>query len=297
MTVLQISGLTKKYGKITALKSLDLKIEQGNVYGLLGPNGSGKTTTLGIILGILKQDDGSFSWFGDKYGHQYRLKIGAILETPNFYPYLNADENLEIIRHIKNDQNADFTELLTMVNLVDRRKSNFSTYSLGMKQRLAIAATLIGEPEVLIFDEPTNGLDPQGIAEVREILKKIANTGKTVIMASHILDEVEKICSHVAIIKKGQLLATGPVGSIINSDITVELASNDMHLLKSFLAGIPMVKSLHMLDKFIEITVDQNEDFAVLNKLAFDNGIILTHFVGRKKRLETEFLEITSKSN
>ena len=211
MTVLQISGLTKKYGKITALKSLDLKIEQGNVYGLLGPNGSGKTTTLGIILGILKQDDGSFSWFGDKYGDQYRLKIGAILETPNFYPYLNADENLEIIRHIKNDQNADFTELLTMVNLVDRRKSNFSTYSLGMKQRLAIAATLIGEPEVLIFDEPTNGLDPQGIAEVREILKKIANTGKTVIMASHILDEVEKICSHVAIIKKGQLLATGPV--------------------------------------------------------------------------------------
>lgn len=297
MTVLQISGLTKKYGKITALKSLDLKIEQGNVYGLLGPNGSGKTTTLGIILGILKQDDGSFSWFGDEYGDQYRLKIGAILETPNFYPYLNADENLEIIRHIKNDQNADFTELLTMVNLVDRRKSNFSTYSLGMKQRLAIAATLIGEPEVLIFDEPTNGLDPQGIAEVREILKKIANTGKTVIMASHILDEVEKICSHVAIIKKGQLLATGPVGSIINSDITVELASNDMHLLKSFLAGIPMVKSLHMLDKFIEITVDQNEDFAVLNKLAFDNGIILTHFVGRKKRLETEFLEITSKSN
>lgn len=297
MTVLQISGLTKKYSKITALKSLDLKIEQGNVYGLLGPNGSGKTTTLGIILGILKQDDGSFSWFGDKYGDQYRLKIGAILETPNFYPYLNADENLEIIRHIKNDQNADFTKLLTMVNLVDRRKSNFSTYSLGMKQRLAIAATLIGEPEVLIFDEPTNGLDPQGIAEVREILKKIANTGKTVIMASHILDEVEKICSHVAIIKKGQLLATGPVGSIINSDITVELASNDMHLLKSFLAGIPMVKSLHMLDKFIEITVDQNEDFAVLNKLAFDNGIILTHFVGRKKRLETEFLEITSKSN
>ena len=294
---MQISGLTKKYGKITALKSLDLKIEQGNVYGLLGPNGSGKTTTLGIILGILKQDDGSFSWFGDKYGDQYRLKIGAILETPNFYPYLNADENLEIIRHIKNDQNADFTELLTMVNLVDRRKSNFSTYSLGMKQRLAIAATLIGEPEVLIFDEPTNGLDPQGIAEVREILKKIANTGKTVIMASHILDEVEKICSHVAIIKKGQLLATGPVGSIINSDITVELASNDMHLLKGFLAGIPMVKSLHMLDKFIEITVDQNEDFAVLNKLAFDNGIILTHFVGRKKRLETEFLEITSKSN
>jgi ABC-2 type transport system ATP-binding protein len=296
MPVLTINHLSKSYGRVKALNDLNITIEAGNIYGLLGPNGSGKTTTLGIILGILKQDSGDFEWFDGVYGEKHRLKIGAILETPNFYPYLNADENLEIIRHIKNDNNANFDELLTLVNLKERRKSKFSTFSLGMKQRLAIAATLIGNPEVLIFDEPTNGLDPQGIAEVREILQKIARSGKTVIMASHILDEVEKICTHVAIIKKGFLLATGPVGSIINSDITVELAANDMTKLKTFLADLPFVKRLDLNGKIIEILIDKDEDHSVINQMAFDQGLLLTHFVARKKRLETEFLEITSKA-
>lgn len=296
MSVLKIEGLTKRYGKITALNNLNLTIEPGHVYGLLGPNGSGKTTTLGIILGILKQDEGEFEWFNGQYGQYHRLRIGAILETPNFYPYLNADENLEIIRHIKKDANHNFDKLLSLVDLKERRKSKFSTYSLGMKQRLAIAGTLIGQPDVLIFDEPTNGLDPQGIAEVRTILKKIADSGKTVIMASHILDEVEKICSHVAIIKKGNLLATGPIGSIINSDITVELAATDMAQLKTFLADLNMVKSLKITDKLIEITVNQDIDVSYINRLAFDHGILLSHIAGRKKRLETEFLEITSKA-
>lgn len=296
MPVLTINHLSKSYGRVKALNDLNITIEAGNIYGLLGPNGSGKTTTLGIILGILKQDSGDFEWFDGVYGEKHRLKIGAILETPNFYPYLNADENLEIIRHIKNDNNVNFDELLTLVNLKERRKSKFSTFSLGMKQRLAIAATLIGNPEVLIFDEPTNGLDPQGIAEVREILQKIARSGKTVIMASHILDEVEKICTHVAIIKKGFLLATGPVGSIINSDITVELAANDMNKLKTFLADLPFVKRLDLNGKIIEILIDKDEDHSVINQMAFDQGLLLTHFVARKKRLETEFLEITSKA-
>lgn len=296
MPVLTINHLSKSYGRVKALNDLNITIEAGNIYGLLGPNGSGKTTTLGIILGILKQDSGDFEWFDGVYGEKHRLKIGAILETPNFYPYLNADENLEIIRHIKNDNKANFDELLTLVNLKERRKSKFSTFSLGMKQRLAIAATLIGNPEVLIFDEPTNGLDPQGIAEVREILQKIARSGKTVIMASHILDEVEKICTHVAIIKKGFLLATGPVGSIINSDITVELAANDMTKLKTFLADLPFVKRLDLNGKIIEILIDKDEDHSVINQMAFDQGLLLTHFVARKKRLETEFLEITSKA-
>ncbi len=296
MTVLRIKGLTKMYGRITALKDLNLNIEAGNVYGLLGPNGSGKTTTLGIILGILQQDEGSFEWFDGQYGEKHRMKIGSILETPNFYPYLNADENLEIVRLIKKDKNSDFSELLDLVNLKERRKSKFSTYSLGMKQRLAIAATLIGDPEVLIFDEPTNGLDPQGIAEVREILKKIADRGKTVIMASHILDEVEKICSHVAIIKKGQLLATGPVGSIINNDITVELSANDMDALKAFVGSLPFVKRMTINGRIIEIGIDQHADHSIINQLAFEQGILLTHFVARKKKLETEFLEITSRA-
>jgi len=295
MAVLSIRGLTKRYGKIVAIDNLNLTIEKGTVYGLLGPNGSGKTTTLGIILGILTQNSGEFEWFDGQYGVDHRLKIGAILETPNFYPYMNADENLEIIRHIKKDPNKNFDELLSLVNLLDRRKSKFSTYSLGMKQRLAIAATLIGEPEVLIFDEPTNGLDPQGIAEVRDILKKVADTGKTVIMASHLLDEVEKICSHVAIIKNGHLLASGPIGSIINSDITVELASSNLQELKSFLGTLSIVKRLHVTDKWIEIGIDESIDHSIINKLAFEQGINLTHIVARKKKLETEFLEITSK--
>jgi ABC-type multidrug transport system ATPase subunit len=295
MSVLNISGLSKNYGKIKALQGLNLTVEPGQVLGLLGPNGSGKTTTLGIILGIIKQDSGSFEWFDGQYGELHRHKIGAILETPNFYPYLNADENLEIIRQIKKDDNKDFDELLTLVNLKDRRKSKFSSYSLGMKQRLAIAATLIGDPEVVIFDEPTNGLDPQGIAEVRSILQRIADTGKTVIMASHILDEVEKICSHVAIIKNGNLLAHGPVGAIINNDITVELAAADMAALDQFLAKLDFIKSKFVNGKIIEIGVDANTEHSIINKLAFENGLTLSHFAARKKRLETEFLEITSK--
>ena len=294
MNVLEIRSLTKKYGRLTALDNLSLDIEAGNIYGLLGPNGSGKTTTLGIVLGILKQQSGEFVWFDNKYGENYRKHIGAILETPNFYPYLNADQNLEIVRHIKNAESQSFDDLLELVDLNQRRHSKFYTYSLGMKQRLAIAATLIGDPDVLIFDEPTNGLDPQGIAEVRNILRKIAGMGKTVLLASHILDEVEKICSHVAIIKKGKLLATGPVGSIINSDITVELAATDMEALRRFISELPFVKTISLTEKMIEISIDQHQDHSIINQMAFERQILLTHFVARKKKLEKEFLEITS---
>ena len=295
MKILEIEGLSKKYGRITALDDLTLRMEAGNIYGLLGPNGSGKTTTLGIVLGILKADSGTFSWFENKYGENHRYRIGAILETPNFYPYLNADQNLGVVQHIKKTNHQNFDELLELTGLKERRKSAFSTYSLGMKQRLAIAATLIGDPEVLIFDEPTNGLDPQGIAEVRSILLKIAGMGKTVLMASHILDEVEKICSHVAILQKGKLLATGPVGAIISNDITVELASTDMDVLSGFVKNLDFVKAFNRKDKWIEITIDQHIDHTIINKLAFDKQIVLSHFVARKRKLETEFLEITSR--
>jgi len=295
-TTLEIKGLTKKYGPITALNNLNLKIESGNIYGLLGPNGSGKTTTLGIILGILRQDGGEFTWFDGKYGDKYRMPIGAILETPNFYPYLDADDNLEIIADIKKVKDPDVTALLELVNLEHRRKSKFRTYSLGMKQRLAIAATLIGDPEVVIFDEPTNGLDPEGIAEVRNILLKVADTGKTVIMASHILDEVEKICTHVAILKNGQLLATGPVGSILNDDITIEVASDDMEGLERWLRQVPWINAVTAVRNIFECSADNTRTGAELNRLAFSEGIQVSHLVTRKRRLEEEFLEITGQS-
>ena len=293
MSVLTIKNLSKSYGKIQALQDLSLEINEGEVYGILGPNGSGKTTTLGVILGILSADSGSYTWFDGKYGSGHRKRIGAILETPNFYPYKTAEDNLSIISHIKGVKTDNYDELLELVNLAHRKKSAFRTYSLGMKQRLAIAATMIGDPDVIIFDEPTNGLDPQGIAEVRQTLTKIAASGKTVIMASHILDEVEKICSHVAIIKNGNLLATGSVGSILSDDITVELQSEDLASLHSFVQTVPWITKSKQVDGRIEALMENTHSVAEINKLAFDKGVVLTHLVARKQRLEEEFLEIT----
>ncbi len=293
MAVLEVVNLSKSYGRIKALDQLNLTIEAGNLYGILGPNGSGKTTTLGVILDILKPDSGSYTWFDNQYGDKARIKIGSILETPNFYPYMNAKQNLEIVRQIKQVDEVNFDELLELVNLAHRKRSRFRTYSLGMKQRLAIAATLIGEPEVLIFDEPTNGLDPQGIAEVRSILTRIAGMGKSVIMASHILDEVEKICSHVAIIKKGRLLATGPVGAILSSDITVEVAADDMERLQILLESKSFVNKITKEKKWLECLVDQEVNVSEFSSMLFREGVTPTHLVARKRRLEEEFLEIT----
>ena len=294
MQVLHIDNLSKHYGPVKALNKLNMTVNSGEVMGILGPNGSGKTTTLGIILGILGADEGQFTWFDNKYDGKHRLKIGAILETPNFLPYLNADENLDIVRQIKGIEKQSFDDLLGLVKLKGRRKSPFRTYSLGMKQRLAIAATLIGDPEVVIFDEPTNGLDPEGIAEVRNTLHKIAERGKTVIMASHILDEVEKICSHVTIIKRGKLLASGPVGAILSSDITIELGSSDINQLHSFLTNLGVLQNIDRKGDVLECNAPEDYDIGQLNAKAFEQGIQLTHLVARKRRLEEEFLEITN---
>jgi len=297
MEVLNIDNVSKAYGKILALDKLNLTVEKGQVLGLLGPNGSGKTTTLGIILGILQATSGSYKWFENKYGVKHRLRIGSILETPNFYPYLDADENLEIVRQIKKVESKNFDEVLELVKLSGRRNSKFQTYSLGMKQRLAIAATLIGNPEVVIFDEPTNGLDPEGISEVRNTLAKIAAQGKTVIMASHILAEVERICSHVAIIKKGKLLAHGNVGSILSNDITIEIGASNQQALIDFLNNYPKIKGLDIKNSIIECMAEEDIDVAEMNMAAMRSGISLTHLYAKKRSLEQEFLEITSNSN
>lgn len=295
MSVLSITNLTKKYGSITAVNKLSLSIEPGNIYGILGPNGSGKTTTLGMILGIIHPNSGSYEWFDGKLKkHHARQKIGTLLETPNFYPYMNALQNLKIVAHIKKVKNPPYQELLELVNLYERRLSPFKTFSLGMKQRLAIAGALIGDPEILIFDEPTNGLDPQGIAEVRHTIRKIGNQGKTIIMASHILDEVEKICSHVAIIKQGNLLATGTVGSIISNDKTIEIAAQDMTALYHLLSGYKGINQIDTEDDLLRLSVEQSVSPAELNALAFQNNITLSYLIEKQKSLEEEFLEITA---
>ncbi len=292
--ILEIRNLTKKYRSITAVNGLSLDVHKGSVYGILGPNGSGKTTTLGMVTGIIMPNDGSFQWFEGQYApHEARQRIGTLLETPNFYPYMNAVKNLEIVAHIKKVKNPRIDELLELVNLSERKKSAFKTYSLGMKQRLAIAGAMVGDPEVLIFDEPTNGLDPQGIAEVREVIKEIASMDKTILMASHILDEVEKTCSHVAIIKKGQLLAQGTVGAIISDDATLEVAAEDMFALENAIKAIETIRRVEISDKCLTLSIPKDFNAGEINRLAFQKGIVLTHLVKRQRSLEAEFLEIT----
>lgn len=297
MSVLTIQGLTKRYGKITAVDGLDLEVEKGMSFGILGPNGSGKTTTVGIILGIIHANAGAFKWFEGRYGNKYRHHIGALLETPNFYPYLNAVDNLRLIAHIRGIKEPRIDYLLELVNLHRRRTSRFRTFSLGMKQRLAIAATMVGDPELLIFDEPTNGLDPQGIAEVRETLLEIAGMGKTIIMASHILDEVEKVCSHVAIMKEGRLLASGTVGAIISDDILVEVGAEDLPALRAAMERFPAVRRIEEGEGVLILYLSEETSPAALNRLAFEQGLALSHLRVARKSLESEFLEITGRKD
>ncbi|MDH3244456.1 MAG: ATP-binding cassette domain-containing protein [Saprospiraceae bacterium] len=292
MNVLTIDHISKHYGSLRALDDLSLDIRKGDIHGILGPNGSGKTTTLGIVLGIIKSTSGTYSWFGGMSPQKARRRVGALLETPNFYPYLNADDNLAIIRHIKQSSETNFDHILELVQLKDRRKSKFNTYSLGMKQRLAIAAALVGDPEVLILDEPTNGLDPEGIADVRNTIRAIGESGKTIVMASHILAEVEKVCTHVSILKQGKILAEGPVGAILSDEICIEVAAKDMGNLGNALSQIEGVIRIDQKDGLFEIMVAHSIDPADLNHRLVTMGIYVTHLAIKRSRLEDEFLEV-----
>lgn len=291
--VLITQKLSKNFGKLTAVDQLDLEIPKGSVYGILGPNGSGKTTTLGMITGILRPSSGSFEWFGDPRRH-FQKKLGAILETPNFYDKLNALENLKIIQHIKKNYRDDLGELLEKVELYERRKSNFASYSLGMKQRLAIAAALIGQPEVIIFDEPTNGLDPQGIADIRQLISDIAATGITVIMASHMLVEVEKLCSHVAILKGGRLLYAGPVDQIRGKDRVVILAAEDNQKLADALRSKGLVEEIRAHEKGLLVHLSGDISLSDLNHQLVMDGHAIYRLQEQSFDLESHFIKTIS---
>jgi ABC-type multidrug transport system ATPase subunit len=295
MPVLTVRNLAKNYGSLAALDGLSLSVEQGQVFGLLGPNGSGKTTLLAILLEVIHPSGGSFTWFDGGEGEKVRRRIGALLETPNFYPYLNADQNLSLVASIKRRPSPPIDELLDLVQLRDRRRSAYKTYSLGMKQRLALAACLVGDPDVLILDEPTNGLDPEGMVEMRQVIQKIAAQGKTIILASHILDEVEKICSHVAIIKKGKLLAAGAMGSILSDQPTVEVGATDIENLHRLLSAVPLARKISRQENRLIFELEPGRIPEEVNRLAFEHGIVLDHLVSKRQSLETEFLEITRK--
>jgi len=291
-TILKIQNLTKNYGRIHAVDNLDLEVNKGNVYGLLGPNGCGKTTTLGILLDIIKADHGNFFWFDEIPTHHTRKRLGATLEHPIFYPYLSAVKNLRIISRIKETSFENIENTLKIVDLYDRKDDKFRTYSLGMKQRLAIASALVANPEVLILDEPTNGLDPQGIAEIRNLVIRIANEGVTIILASHLLDEVQKMCSHVAVLKQGKKLFAGDVNQVLSVSDSIELSANNTEILRIALAGFDGMTSFQREGEMIVIKVNAGISSSDVNDFLIEKGVVLSHLAYRKKTLEQQFLEL-----
>ncbi len=294
--VLKIDGISKAYGSIQALKNVSLEIPKGSVFGILGPNGSGKTTLMSIVLDILKADSGSYSWFNEPNHPAERKKIGTLLETPNFYHYLSAVDNLNITHAISGRGSAAaIDEVLEIVKLTERKKSKFSAYSLGMKQRLAIGAALLGNPEILLLDEPTNGLDPVGIAEIRELIIRLAQKGITIIIASHLLDEIEKICSHVAILKKGHLLTTGTVDEVLSNEDIIELSAANLSGLKKCIQDLGGFSSIKALENRIQVFYPfGTANMEALNQHCFNNGITLNLLLHKKKSLETKFFELTN---
>lgn len=294
--ILDIRNLNKNYGSVKALTNFNLTVNRGEIFGILGPNGSGKTTTLGIILGVTLPDSGTFTWFNEKPSAFIRTRIGAVLEQPNFYPHLTARQNLKVVAEIKMVPFSDIMRVLTIVGLEERAGHRFKTYSYGMKQRLAIASALLGDPQVLILDEPTNGLDPQGIAEIRELIIKIASRGITIIMASHLLDEVQKICTHVAVLRKGKLIYSGLVAEMLGETTRIELEANDMTALHSVLSEMDGLNEITLSGGRLIANFNHKADLAAINKILAQKGIFLSHISRQHRSLESQFLELLSNS-
>lgn len=293
-TILTIQNLNKRYGRIQALKNVSFEIKKGHVYGILGPNGSGKSTTLGIVLNVVNKTSGNYNWFDGKMEtHEALKKVGAIIERPNFYPYMTAEENLKLVCKIKNINYSKIQEKLELVGLNERKDSKFSTFSLGMKQRLAIASALLNDPEILILDEPTNGLDPQGIHQIRDIIKQIASQGTTILLASHLLDEVEKVCTHVLVLRKGEILYTGLVDGMSANEGFFELQADDIEYLIAVLKTHPAVENIKKEEEKVLVYLKEELEAKDLNRFLFEKNISVSHLVKRKNSLEEQFLELT----
>lgn len=291
MEILRTTELSKRYGVVQAVDKLSFAVNRGEVLGVLGPNGSGKTTTLGMVLGIVHPTEGAFSWFESGYARPL-LKVGSLLETPNHYPFLSGWDNLKIVAHIKGCGLKRVDELVEMVGLSLRIHHKVKTYSLGMKQRLAIAAAMIGEPDVLIFDEPTNGLDPAGIAEIRILIQQIAARGKTIIMASHILAEVEKTCTHCLILKNGQMISHGPVGQILKGANTYTIESDSTEEILTLIIEFPGYLNHQIVGKRLMVAFEEAVNGGDINLYFHQKGVVLSHLSKEKRKLEDAFIEL-----
>lgn len=316
MAVIETRGLTKIYGSrvggqaaklprlgetfsapTLAVDEISFSVEPGQIFGFLGPNGSGKTTTIGMLLGIITPTGGNFRLFGGGSAreiHAARQRIGATLEYPNFYPYMSGLDNLRIAAEVKRVSRADVDRVIDIVGLADRRKQRFKAYSLGMKQRLALAATMLGDPELIILDEPANGLDPEGMREIRHIIRHLGDMGKTIFLSSHLLSEVERTCTHVAIIQHGEIVHQSSVEEITSGATAVGLRSEDFDELAKVLEGYPgsTGEPLRITEDriIIELAAD---DLAALNRWLAGQGIHVSHLAREHRSLEDAFLEVT----
>ncbi|SEW32524.1 ABC-2 type transport system ATP-binding protein [Chryseobacterium wanjuense] len=297
--ILSVKNLTKKFKRVV-VNNISFDVEKGNVYGLLGPNGSGKSTTFGMLLSTINPTHGEWYWFGKRGTDPDTLKkIGAIIEQPNFYPYLSAETNLKIVAEIKGTPQQRIDEVLQTVGLLERKKDPFRTYSLGMKQRLAIASAMLNNPEVLILDEPTNGLDPEGIIQIRDIINSIAKQGITIIIASHLLDEIEKICSHVIVLKEGNSIYCGRVDEMTANNGYFELKADNNTQLLNALNELQWFTSVHQDGEILKAQIrdDASISASALNQKLVEKGIFLSHLTKKKLSLESQFLELVKNTN
>ncbi|MCK5857132.1 MAG: ABC transporter ATP-binding protein [Bacteroidales bacterium] len=291
-TVLKVNNLSKSYGSLWAVNKLSFEVKKGSVYGILGPNGSGKTTTLGMLVSAINPSHGSFEWFGKQASANTRKGIGIFLEKPNFYDYLSAENNLKIVADIRELDYSLVESALKTVSLWERRDSKFKTFSLGMKQRLAIASAIMGDPEMLVLDEPTNGLDPEGIAEVRDLILRLADEGKTIILASHLLDEVQKVCTNLLVLKSGVKIYDGSIDDISQTNDQIEISAEDNQALLDALQSYPDIVDCKLEGNIIIGKLHNNSKSSTLNTFLHQKGIALKHLQVRKASLEAQVLNL-----
>ena len=300
MPVIQTLDLTKQYGRRTAksvlaVDQVSFSVDEGQVFGFLGPNGSGKTTTIGMLVGIINPTGGSFELFGASDSKSLlaaRSRVGATLETPNFYPYMSGRDNLRIAAAVKGVDRPRIEECLKLVGLADRAKHRFRTYSLGMKQRLALAATMLNDPELVILDEPANGLDPQGMREIREIIRILSSRGKTIFLSSHLLWELERTCSHVAIVRKGRIVAQGAIADVVSEEKSALLRADNEAALLAALEICPEVTRVRRSEEGVIVGL-RSGDFASVTRHLAAQGIYLSHLAPHRQSLEEVFMDLT----
>ena len=293
--VIQTEGLTKRFGKIVAVDNLSLTVPRGHVFGLLGPNGSGKTTTMGMLLGLTRPTAGSCRLFGERGSHQDALRrVGAIVETPTFYPYLTGRQNLAYFQGILGRGTAsELDDLLEQVSLADRAADRFHTYSLGMKQRLGLAYALLGDPELLFLDEPTNGMDPAGMAEMRGLIRSLGTEDRTVFLSSHLLHEVEQVCDSVVILSKGKLIAQGSVAELLQGRGQIRLRTTDNDEAVAVLTALDWVEEARIENGMVYVSAPP-ERAADVSAALSRADIYLTEMTSGQDSLESYFLEITA---